>query len=144
MTHARRLAQPLSIALSVTLGLALGACAMSPTPQCRPGEQAAVNDTSYFGTARPGGGRVSSDEWASFLATVVTPRFPDGFSVWPAAGQWRAADGSVVHEDAYVLNLVHPDDTASEAALRAIAADYKSRFGQEAVLRVRSPACMSL
>lgn len=97
----------------------------------------------YFGTARPGG-VVGADEWDAFLRDVVTPRFPDGLTSWPAAGQWRGADGKVTRELSHVLNIVHPGDAASEQGLRAIVAEYKQRFQQEAVLRVRSPACMAL
>ena len=120
----------------------LAACAT--TPACAPGEQAAVAELLYFGTARPGGGVVGADDWSAFLREVVTPRFPDGLTVWPAAGQWRGADGAITREVSHVLNLVHPPDERSEQGIRAIAAEYKQRFQQEAVLRVKSPACMSL
>src|SRR5262245_20410541 len=35
----------------------------------------------YFGRSIPGGGQVSDNEWEKFLADVVTPRFPDGFTI---------------------------------------------------------------
>lgn len=49
-----------------------------------------------------------------------------------------------MHEPSYVLNLVHPPGAAAEQAIQALVADYKTRFQQEAVLRVSTPACMSL
>ena len=101
-----------------------------------------MNDTLYLGTAKPDG-TVSGGEWDRFLREVVTPRFADGFTQWHAAGQWRSADGSIVREDSHVLVVVHPPDPQAEANVRAIAAEYKSRFHQEAVLRVRSEACVS-
>lgn len=119
----------------------LAACAT--TPACAPGQQPAVAELLYFGTARPGG-VVGADDWSAFLREVVTPRFPDGLTTWPAAGQWRGADGTVTRELSHVLNLVHPGDERSEQGLRAIVAEYKLRFQQEAVLRVKSAACMSL
>jgi hypothetical protein len=96
----------------------------------------------YFGSAKPTG-VVTSEEWAEFLRSSVTPRFPQGFSVWQAAGQWQGADGAIVREDSFVLSLVHPEDEHSEGSVRAIAAEYKSRFEQEAVLRVKSHGCAS-
>ena len=109
---------------------------------CAPGEQGMVNEMLYFGTQTPAGA-VTTEQWSQFLGTVVTPRFPQGLTVWPASGQWQSADGSITREASYALNLLHPDDAASETAIRAILAEYKSRFRQEAVLRVKSSACAS-
>ena len=108
-----------------------------------PGEQSSVTDLLYFGTAKPNG-VVTTEEWAAFLATSVTPRFPTGLTVWQASGQWTNENGDVVREGAFVLSLVHPDDHSSETAVRALAAEYKSRFNQRVVLRVKSHACVSL
>ena len=125
-----------------TVGLALGGCAASPKFDCEAGERAAVVDTVYFGSTRPQG-VVTSAEWAAFLRSVVTPRFPRGLTWWDAAGQWRAVDGSMLHEAAHVLQVVHPPSAEDDAAMRAIVGDYKARFQQEAVLRVRAPGCLS-
>lgn len=110
--------------------------------QCGSGERRFVNDQLYFGTAKPTG-VVTSEEWTEFLRTAVTPRFPQGLSVWLALGQWRSADGSITHEESFVLNLVHPEDEPNESAVRAITTEYKSNFAQESVLRVKSYACVS-
>ncbi len=133
---------PLRFAKRAALALLLAGCASMEVPQCRPGEERAVNDLVYFGTAMPKG-EVTPLEWSEFLGRSVTPRFPHGLSVWPASGQWRGADGAVAREHSFVLSLVHPDDERSEKAVRAIAAEYKARFSQEAVLRVRSNVCAS-
>jgi hypothetical protein len=97
----------------------------------------------YFGRARPDG-IVSNEDWAGFLRDVVTPRFPAGLTTWPASGQWRSEDGSLTHEDSFVVTLVHPPGGTADADVRAIVAEYKQRFQQEAVLRVRNPGCTSL
>jgi hypothetical protein len=110
--------------------------------QCGSGETRFVNDQLYFGTAKPTG-VVTSEEWTEFLRTAVTPRFPQGLSVWQASGQWRNADGSITHEASFVLNLVHPEDEPNESAVRAITSEYKSSFAQESVLRVKSYVCVS-
>src|SRR5437016_3726037 len=47
----------------------------------------------YFGRSIPGGGEVSAAEWQRFLADVVTPRFPNGFTIVDAAGQYREKKG---------------------------------------------------
>ncbi len=99
-------------------------------------------DLLYFGTARPGG-VVTPEEWSKFVDRLVTPRFPQGLTSWEAAGQWQTGTGMVEREASHVLSVVHPDTEESERAIREIASKYKAEFQQEAVLRVRSRACMS-
>ncbi|HSI60735.1 MAG TPA: DUF3574 domain-containing protein [Ideonella sp.] len=134
---------PATLALCAALCLAASACAPWQGPGCRPGEQPSVHDALYFGTAKPDG-TVTAAQWAGFLETVVTPRFPQGLTVNEASGQWRGANGATVREASHVLHLVHADDPASEKAVTEIVAAYKSQFQQEAVLRVRAAACVSL
>jgi hypothetical protein len=43
----------------------------------------------------------------------------------------------------YILHLVHPDDAPSETAVSELVAAYKTQFQQEAVLRVKTHACVS-
>lgn len=125
------------------LAVVASACATLCATPCAAGQVPAVQELVYFGTDKPQG-QVTAQDWADFLATTVTPRFPDGLSSWPARGQWRSQSGELVHEPSYVLSLVHPADAASEAAVAAIVDVYKQRFEQEAVLRVRSAACTTL
>ena len=130
------------IIVTLVLMLTAAGCASPRGPTCQAGEERAVSELLYFGTAKPDG-TVTSDEWSEFLRASVTPRFPRGLTVWPASGQWTGADGAIVREASFVLNLLHADDERAENAVRAVAAEYKSRFNQEAVLRVKSHACTS-
>jgi hypothetical protein len=131
------------LASIVLFSLLPAACATVEALHCGPGEQPSIADLLYFGTNKPSG-VVSEQDWSAFLRTAVTPRFPAGLTAWPASGQWQSVDGSLIRENAFVLNLVHPGDEASEAAIRSIVSEYKSRFQQEAVLRIKSYACTSL
>ncbi len=110
---------------------------------CSSDGRPAVQELVYFGTDTPIG-RVTQEDWAQFLSAVVTPRFPDGLSTWQASGQWRSASGTIIREPSYVLSLVHPDNVGANRAVEEIVSSYKTRFQQEAVLRVRSMTCMSL
>lgn len=114
-----------------------------PSPACPSGQDAAVQELLYFGTDKPSG-RVTPEDWAQFLSETVTPRFPAGLTAWQASGQWRSASGAVVQESSYVLSLVHPHSAAAEKAVLELIASYKARFQQEAVLRVKANACISL
>ncbi len=120
----------------------LGACTGLDPRSCPAGQQAMIAEYLYFGTAKPGG-VVSADDWKTFLDEAVTPGFPQGLSAWQASGQWKSAAGPVIRESSYVLNIVHESGEAADAAIVAIMKAYKARFRQEAVLRVRSAACVS-
>jgi hypothetical protein len=109
---------------------------------CQRPEAEWSSELLYFGTTTPTGA-VSKEDWAGFLDAVVTPRFPDGFSVWKAAGQWKSAQGSLTKEQSYVLNIAHPNGPQAEKALKEIIEEYKSRFHQESVLRSHSNTCVS-
>jgi hypothetical protein len=95
----------------------------------------------YFGRNRPAGGTVSDADWQRFLAEVVTPRFPAGLTVVEATGQWRGANGTVDQERSEIVTIFHAGDEASRRAVADVAAEYKRRFDQEAVLRERSATC---
>ena len=107
---------------------------------CGPAGTAHVRTTLYFGLTRPSG-RVSEDEWRSFLRQQVTPRFPDGLTVWEAQGQWRRSDGRISRERSKVLLLVHDDTALARATLGELVTAYKQRFEQESVLWESSSVC---
>jgi uncharacterized protein DUF3574 len=124
--------------------LALAGCVAIPSAACAPGESAAVAEWLYFGGNMPGSAIVTPAAWSDFIDHEVAPRFPQGFTTWQAAGQWRGANGAIQREASHVVALVHADTSANARAVAAIADRYKQLFRQEAVLRVRVPACMSL
>ncbi|WP_066267863.1 DUF3574 domain-containing protein [Hydrogenophaga palleronii] len=124
----------------MALGLSVVAC--SGLQRCASGQQAMLNSLLYFGTAQPTG-VVSDEQWQAFVNDSIVLRFPDGFTVWPATGQWRDAAGQPVREASFVLNLVHPANDETSQALKAITARYKERFQQEAVLHVQSGVCVA-
>jgi hypothetical protein len=118
-----------------------GAAGPEPSRSCAPGDTALVRETLYFGRNRPAGGTVADAEWQAFLDQVVTPRFPAGLTVVDATGQWEGASGVVEQEQSLIVTVYHEGDAASRRAVRDVALEYKRRFGQEAVLRERAPAC---
>jgi Protein of unknown function (DUF3574) len=124
-----------TLALSLLL---LTACA-SMQPQV---VEAVVADRLFCGLSIPGGGSVSDDEWNAFMGEVVTPRFPDGLTVWRAEGQWRGRDGAIVREPVMIIEVLHPYDAIFDRKMEEIADEYRARFRQEAVLRVTMPARM--
>lgn len=123
-------------ALSGLLALMLTACGPhAPIQQCGNGSVTRI----YMGQATPSG-KVTDAEWQQFINETVTPRFPEGFTVLSAQGQWRASDGGIHQEDTRVLEIVHSDEPEAQAQVRALAHAYKRRFSQESVLLTQLPS----
>jgi hypothetical protein len=128
-----------------TLLLALGGCATTSPPAnsgCGQGQSLQMVESLYFGANKPQG-VVSPQEWGAFIDEVVTPRFPQGLSVLQAAGQWRNAQGVIEREASRLLQIVHEGSARDDAAVREIVEHYKTAHQQEAVMRLRSLACVS-
>lgn len=96
-----------------------------------------------FGTSRPHGAPVTDEEWARFLDTEVTPRFPAGLTVLRGPGQWRGNDGRLAKERSNMLVIWHEPSALADAEIEAIRAAYKQRFDQESVMRVDGLSCVS-
>ena len=95
----------------------------------------------FFGMDKPTGGTVSEAEWSKFVADIVTPRFPDGFTVDDALGQYL--DGkTLVREKSKQLILIYPKKfkTSSSRKIEEIRAAYIQAFDQKSVLRVDLPS----
>lgn len=123
-------------ALALLLLLALPAHA---APACAPGITAQL----FFGRTSHGH-VIGAAAWRDFLATSVTPRFPDGLTVIEATGQWRQrSTGRIIAEPSTIVEIVTDDSAETQARLNAIRADYKSRFAQESVGLVTTPSCAS-
>lgn len=91
-----------------------------------------------MGRSIPNGGAVSDAEWEQFLAEVVTPRFPEGFTVLSARGQWRESSGAIAKEPSEVLVFLYKkaDRRAADRKIDEIRREYIRRFRQESVMRV--------
>ena len=114
----------------------------TPTAAVCPAENAMVQTTLYFGLSRPAGKDITAQEWQQFVDRDVTPRFREGLTVFDARGQWLGNDGSVAREQSKALMLIHGKDGGSEEGIEALRHLYKSRFAQEAVMRVDQPVCV--
>jgi uncharacterized protein DUF3574 len=90
----------------------------------------------YFGRNIGDTAVVSDSAWATFVREVITPTFPEGATVWDAAGQWRAPDGTVVRERSFVVELLHLVTPDVEQRVQRVMQTYKDRFAQQSVLRM--------
>jgi hypothetical protein len=120
----------------------VGAQGFSVVMDCGTSSASQVRTTLYFGLARPKGS-VSELEWQIFLRDEVTKRFPDGLTVWEAEGQWRTSAGSIDHERAKVLLLVHPDTAAARQSVQSVIEAYRKAFDQQSVLWESARVCVA-
>jgi len=92
------------------------------------------------------GGRlgVTETRWRAFLAREVTPRFPEGLTVFDTAGQWRdARTKKVVREPGKIVRVIVTEDAQAKEKIDAIASAYKQQFRQDSVGVLMRPACVS-
>jgi Protein of unknown function (DUF3574) len=90
-----------------------------------------------------GRGKASDARWRDFLAREVSPRFPDGLTVYETTGQWRdPARNVIVRERSRVLRIIVPAD-APRDKIETVAMSYKKQFAQKSVGIVMRPACVS-
>ena len=97
----------------------------------------------FFGRDRGGRLAVSDAEWSDFLASVVTPRFPDGLTVFDGYGQWRNPASGLIGRspDVKIVLIAAPRSPDLAARLAALTDAYKTRFRQQSVGIITRDSC---
>ena len=111
--------------------LLLAGCAAAP-PACD-GAAPMTQLTAYLG------GDVVERDWQDFLATSVTPAFPDGLTATEARGQWRDPEGRILREASRTLTILAGPD--ARARFAPVEATYRARFAQRSVLVTTQTVC---
>lgn len=124
--------------LAALPGTAFGQAALS-NRQCRPPAKQMARLELIFGAGRG----ATRHAFMAFLAKEVTPRFPDGLSLFSGYGQWRNGKGRVVQETSRMLLIWYVPDSQSETRIEAIRNAYEKRFHQQSVLRADGLSCVS-
>ncbi|WP_204137813.1 DUF3574 domain-containing protein [Halomicronema sp. CCY15110] len=88
----------------------------------------------YLGRQISDGDIVSDADFETFIDTEVTPRFPNGLTVWKANGRYQDASGTVIAEPSNVVRLIFLDTQANETALMEVIQAYIAQFEQETVM----------
>jgi hypothetical protein len=87
---------------------------------------------------------VSETQFLNFLDREITPRFPDGLTVYDARGQYRDSERKrIVREPSKVVMIVLPGKPEDMTRLNEVAEAYKRRFRQQSVGIVLRQACVS-
>jgi Protein of unknown function (DUF3574) len=89
----------------------------------------------FFGRNIPGRAPVTEAEWADFVARVITPNFPDGFTVFDGAlGQSRDPQSGVITREPpkILLAAAYPRPDLKDRVAATIEA-YRTRYPQKSV-----------
>jgi len=117
--------------------------ASGQTSECQLGKPQQVAELMF---GRKIGDRtgVSNAAWARFADREIAERFPDGFTVIDARGQWRDPDRHrIMREPSKLVQIVLPGRAEDQQHLDEIAAAYKERFRQQSVAIIVRPACVA-
>lgn len=96
----------------------------------------------FFGLSVKGRGPVTPQEWRAFVQRNVAPRFPDGFTVYDAQGEWRdPVSRSVVRENSKVVILALEDTAGARLKITEVSELYRKAFHQDAVGIISSREC---
>jgi len=127
-------------ALLTTIATTAGA----QTITCTANHTAMMQAELLFGRNIDGQAGVTEKAWARFLADEITPRFPDGLTVYDAAGQYRESPAAkIVRERSKIVMILVEAGDAAMQRIDEIVAAYKKRFRQKSVGVVIKPACVS-
>lgn len=134
--------------------LVLGGCATTPGTApattaslqgdtARPGAAADwVRSELYFGVGEESGASerrqtdaITEAQWRAFLDKQVTPRFPDGLTVFDAYGQWLFRGAKEPNRlRTKVLVVLHENTPQRRADIEAIRLAWKEATGHQSVL----------
>ena len=114
-------------AVLVALLLGLAGCVARPDDF--------VASRLYLGLSNSAG-EISQEDLRSFTDLEVTPRFPDGLTIYQTEGRWRSKDGTIGKERSVIIEIIHHDTAEDRTRIGQIIDLYKSRFRQESVLLV--------
>jgi uncharacterized protein DUF3574 len=146
--------------------VALGACATQVPADMTPAQVSAslqgdaarpasaqgwVRSELYFGVGvetgpadRPQAEAISQAQWRDFLDKEVTPRFPDGLTVFDAYGQWLFRGASEPNRlGTKVLVVLHEDTPQRTADIEAIRLAWKQATKHQSVLWSKQAAEVS-
>jgi hypothetical protein len=126
--------------------LAIAADQQSPPPANQCGlsgqDRRYTSIELFFGRDIPGRGPLTDAEWDDFAARVITPQFPDGFTVLDGDGQWfNKASGRLIHEKTKILLVAADPDSGLKMRIDSVIAAYRAQFDQRSIGVLMSDDC---
>ena len=96
----------------------------------------------FFGRGTNGPGSPTDREWASFAVQIITPNFPDGFTVFDGEGQWRdPRSGRLARERTKILLVAARQTGDLTRRVTAVIDAYKTEFRQQTVGIITQEKC---
>ncbi len=117
--------------------------AVATEPACANGGYRSTAELVFGRVADDGTGGVSEADFAKFLDSEVSPRFPAGLTVIDAEGRWTPPAGSMIREPAKLVMIVLPGNPDDHTRLEAVRQAYKAQFHQPSVLLMTHGDCVS-
>jgi hypothetical protein len=106
------------------------------------GERPMLVAQLFFGLSVKGRGPVTPKEWRVFVRQNVAPRFPDGFTVYDAHGDWLdPVSHSVVRENSKVMIIAAEDSVETRRKITEVSEFYRKAFHQQSVGVITSREC---
>ena len=138
-----RFAPPALLLLVLLMGCAVPGETVPPSACLLPNQKPMLVAELFFGRNVPGRAPVSEAEWADFVARVVAPNFPDGFTVFDgAAGQSATApSGTGLRERPKIVLAAAYARPDLKDRIVAVADAYRVRFTQKSVGVLTYLAC---
>ncbi|HZZ35135.1 MAG TPA: DUF3574 domain-containing protein [Caulobacteraceae bacterium] len=136
-------AHKLAVVPALALALFAGPALAKQWPACPAGLHTAATAELFFGRDVGAELGVSQEDWQDFLDREVTPRFPDGLSVFDVYGQYRNPRGVFVREPSKALLLILTGAEHEREKVKEIRDAYKARFRQDSVMLIERAACVS-
>ena len=121
--------------LLLLAGCAVPAETVPPSACLLPAQKPMLVAELFFGRNVPGRAPVSEAEWADFVARVVAPNFPDGFTVFDGAyGQGRDPQRRTIEREPPKVVLAAADPRPDlKDRIEAVRNAYQTRFAQRSV-----------
>jgi uncharacterized protein DUF3574 len=118
--------------------------AQAQPPACQGAQKPQQIAELLFGRKIDAKGSVSEGAWRRFVALEITPRFPDGLTIFDTRGQWRdSATKRVIREPSNIVMIAMPGNPEDHDRLTEIADAYKRQFRQRSVGIIVRQACVS-
>ena len=115
----------------------------APAVTCSAGLHPAATAELFFGRNIGQVTAVSEEAWQGFIDREISPRFPNGLSVFDVYGQYRGPGGEFVREPTKALLLVFSGSSEERDKVHAIRDAYRDQFRQESVMLLEQNACVS-
>ncbi len=132
----------IALALICMMSVNIRGAWAAPPPCDFPGQTQMLLVQLFMGLDMPDNTSVTPKAWNAFLGSVVTPVFPDGFTVYDAHGQWwNPQTRSIAREPSKVIVIAVIDSQRARAGITAVADAYKKQFRQLSVGIVSSDTC---